>query len=153
PLGRARNRDRGREDRFVGHRSWANPRFTHNAEFGAGTHRGKGEFFRGTRSLRIFFRRRRELRRSLPPRLFAPLVDGALFVEAGDQFSNPRFREPLRPDGVKLLELGQSVFEGANLLLSLLVFCRVRDHSSISTTPLYRPSASRVRLKKATQAS
>src|SRR5438552_7973992 len=85
------------------------------------------------------------------PGFFAAFVDRHLFVQARDHLANSRLGEPLESDRMALLQLNQSLFQVAEFFLGLLIFRGVGDHNSISTSPLQRPSASRVLLKNSIQ--
>src|SRR5262249_45504056 len=92
------------------------------------------------------------LRRGLP-RLLAPLVDGQFLVQPGDHLANAGLGKALGADRMILLQPLQALFEHAEFVPRLLVFRRVGNHSTTSTSPLRRPSASRVRPKKSTHSS
>ncbi len=83
----------------------------------------------------------------------APLVNGELFVNPGDHLVNARFLESLEADGVRLLKLLKASLKVAQLLFRLCVLHAGPDHSSISTSPFRRPSASRVLPKSSIQSS
>src|SRR5262249_31183615 len=87
------------------------------------------------------------------PRLFTTLVNGKFLVQARDHLANAGLSEALRADRMILLQPLQPVFEDTELVLRLLVFHHVGDHKVTSTSPLRRPSPSRVRPKNSTHAS
>src|SRR5437667_9443955 len=72
-------------------------------------------------------------------------------MQAGDHLADTGLGEPLRGNGMILLEPLQPALQVAKLLLGLLVLLGSLDHNAISTRPFRRPSRARVREKKATQ--
>src|SRR5438034_5195775 len=78
----------------------------------------------------------------------AALVDRQLLVQARDLLADAGLGEAFGADRMGLLQPLKTLFEEAQFVLRLLVLGRVGNHSCTSTSPLRRPSASRVRLKK-----
>src|SRR5262245_15699704 len=85
--------------------------------------------------------------------LFAPLKDGQLLVEPRNHFPDTGLGKALRSNRMRFLQFLQTLFEAADFLLRFLIFGGVGNHNSISTSPLRRPSASRVREKNSHHAS
>ena len=76
----------------------------------------------------------------------AALVESEFLVQPGNHLADAGPGQPLGRQRVLLLEPIQPGLQVLELLLGLPVLLGARDHSSISTSPLRRPSASRVRL-------
>src|SRR5215510_7373391 len=74
-------------------------------------------------------------------------------MQTGDHFPNTCLGESLSSQGMTLLYAVESFLQLVQLLLRPLVLLGGGDHSRISTSPLRRPSGSRVRLKKSTHSS